>query len=292
MPYVAVLILLLVAGTFVVYDIGRLVNARIQFQNATDAAALAGVAIKINKHHVDTLVRAAMTQEAIIAQAEIATAQSIALQAFLKGSSTMSVQPLNPDTGQPVGPNPILGDMKEYSTRYKVHANRAYKHAVKFHRERLALEAYYRWLEHNGPTAVREAARVGFLANIQGYDDLGDPSLVDNVEAVLNRDEDMLENRREFSIPPLYGFKYSEDAASEAGMFGKSFAEIKANGIATKSGAALLRYFETFQLNSAAAAQIVNRPDRNSLGPLSAYTMQWYSPHLMAIEKDPQEVGH
>ena len=120
-PYVAFMILILTAAGLIVFDIGYLINSRIQSQNAADAAALAAVSVKINKHHVDTLVRAAMTQESIIAQAEIRAAQATALKAFFKGKTPPPVmEPGVP--GQPPPANPILGEIKGLKDVYKQHA--------------------------------------------------------------------------------------------------------------------------------------------------------------------------
>ena len=57
MVFVAVMGLLLVGGILLTYDVGRLVTARIRFQNGADGAAVAAVALKASKHHLDTLLR-------------------------------------------------------------------------------------------------------------------------------------------------------------------------------------------------------------------------------------------
>jgi hypothetical protein len=297
MPYVAVIILILTAATFVVFDLGRLVNGRIQSQNAADAAALAAVAVKVNKHHVDTLVRAAMTQEAILAQTQIRAAQAVALQAFVKGNSPVvtPIDPTNPDNPGGIV-NPVLGDMKELSVRYKRYANLAYRHAVKLHRERIALGAWYGWLKREGAVAVQEAARVGFLTNIQGYDNNSDPALLENVEKVLSQPEDLLENSQSFGTN-IGGTIYSDEGTALAGMFGKTFVQFGMNGVSSSSGTALLKYFDRYQLNASAAAQLSRLGTRNQMAPLSFLTMNWYSPRLVSIYGDAspdnnQRVAH
>lgn len=286
-PYVAFLILILSASALVIFDIGRLINARIQAQNAADAAALAAVSVKISKHHVDTLLRAAMSQEALIAQAEIRAAQAVALRAFLKGSNTVVVTPIDPENPNPN--NPLQGPFKDLGDRYRAHANLAYKHAVKLHRERLALEAWYRWLEKRSPTAVLEAARIAYAANLQGYDDLNNPTLRANLEEELNQLQDLPENQ---SLPPISGFIYAEDAASRHGTFGKTFLELTTRTVSTQAGAALLKYLQQYELRSSAAAQLIRQPEKTPVSPMSFLAMNWYSPRLMAIEDQPQEIGH
>lgn len=286
-PYAAFLILILSAAALVVFDIGRMVNARIQAQNSADAAALAAVSVKVTKHHVDTLLRAAMSQEAIIAQAEIRAAQAVALRAFLKGNNSVVVTPIDPVNPNPG--NPLQGQFKDLGDRYRAHANLAYKHAVKLHRERLALQAWYRWLEKQAPIAVLEAARIGYAVNLQGYDNLSDPALRANLEEELNQLQDLPENR---SLPAIDGFIYAEDAASRQGTFGKTFLELTTRTVSTQAGAALLKYLQQYELRSSAAAQLIKQPGNTPVSPVSFLAMNWYSPRLMAIEDQPQEVGH
>lgn len=298
-PYVAFLILILTAGALVVFDIGYLINSRIQSQNAADAAALAAVAVKIDKHHMDTLMRAAMTQEAIIAQAEIRAAQAVAIQALVKGKTpgTPNVIEL-PGPGAPPGPgpgNPAPGPIdaiKGLREVYRRHANLAYKHAVKLQRENAALKAWYRWIAQRGPTAVREAARVGYAVNMQGYDDLNDSTLRQNIDQVLAGNDTMLENRLA-GITTIEGVVYADEGARSNGSFGKSFVELQTHMNASDGGAALLRYLKDFELTSSAAAQLLRRDGSTPIGPGEFVTMNWYSPYLMAIEADnPVKVAH
>lgn len=286
-PYVAFLILILSAAALVIFDIGRMVNARIQAQNAADAAALAAVSVKVSKHHVDTLMRAAMSQEAMISQAEIRAAQAVALRAFIKGNA-VGIQPPIVDPENPP-PNPLQGQFKELGDRYRAHTNLAYKHAVKLHRERLALQAWYKWLERNGRKATAEAARVGYALNLQGYDNLSDDALRENLENELDKLGDLPENQ---SLPAIEGFIYAEDAASTNGTFGKSFLELKTRTVSSQAGTALLKYLKQYELRSLAAAQLMRQPGSTPISPLSFLAMNWYSPRLMAIEDNPSEVGH
>lgn len=286
-PYVAFMILLLTGAALVVFDIGYMINARIKSQNAADAAALAAVAVKINKHHVDTLVRAAMSQESIIAQAEIRAAQAVAVQAYYHKDKLIEDNQGDVNLEDPAAFGNLI-------TRYRTHANKAYKHAVKLHRERLAMEAWYKWLNANGPTAVREAARTAYAINMQGYDDRDDAVLKQNIDNVLAQNSDLLENKND-GPGNVGGFLYSGEGSSGEGNFGKSFVEFKTYANASKGGVALLKYLKQFELTSSAAAQLLRRSNSNPIGPLSFLDMNWYSPHLMAIdgsEDGPLKVLH
>lgn len=286
-PYVAFLILILTAAALVVFDIGYLINSRIQAQNAADAAALAAVAVKIDKHHMETLLRAAMTYESLESQAEIRAAQAVAVQAFLKAKAPQVITPGAPEPQ----PNPVLDQVKSLKDGYRVHANLAYRHAVKLQRERLTLEAWYKWLARSAPTAVREAARVGYAVNMQGYDDLDDATLRENIDKVLAGNGDLAENQP--GIPNVGGIAYANEGARVNGMFGKSFIEFQTKMKASDGGAALLSYLKTFELTSSAAAELLKEPGETPLSALSFVSMNWYSPHLMAIEDEsPRKVGH
>ncbi|PKL77429.1 MAG: hypothetical protein CVV27_05490 [Candidatus Melainabacteria bacterium HGW-Melainabacteria-1] len=289
MPYVAFLVLLLTGAALFVFDVGYLINSRIQSQNAADAAALAAVAVKIDKHHMDTLVRAAMTQEAMIAQAEIRAAQAVALQAFIKGGQA----PIGDINNPPPPGTPSGVDLSTQKEAYRQHANRAYKHAVKLQRERLALQAWYAWIKRRGPTAVREAAQVGYAVNMQGYDDLSDPVLRLNLEQVLAENGALLENQPPLPIDNnIGGVFYDQEGVRDNGVFGKSFVEIETRLNASDGGAALLGYLKQFTLTSNAAAQLLRRDGNTRLTPDSFVAMNWYSPHLMGIEGSPNQVGH
>jgi hypothetical protein len=157
-----------------------------------------------------------MTQEAIIAQSEIRAAQAVAVQAFVKGKTPIAITPENPGGTQPT---PVLDQFKGLKEVYRRHANKAYKHAVKLQRERLALQAWYRWLERRGPTAVREVARTAYALNMQGYDDLGDETLRQNIEDVLAKNEDLLENRP--GLTQIEGFGYGNEGARREGVLAK-----------------------------------------------------------------------
>lgn len=305
-PYVAIIILVLAASAFVIYDMGRMVNARIQFQNGADAASLAAVAIKINKHHVDTIMRAAMTQEAIQSQAKINAANAVLAQAIFAGKDNplgLDPAPIDDNTKLPIGEDaPFLEELKGYGAKYAAHANRAYKHAVKLHRERLMLDAYYIWLEKHAATATREAAFLGYLTNIQGYEV---SSLKKNLDHILRKNEHLLENSKASGNQTnVGGFVYANEGAKPNGTFGKTFVEFEANGMSSRSGSSLIKYFPAqandksgeFKLRSSSASQVVNKEQlnegRNPINIGSLLRMNWYSPRLMAIEGQGNKVSH
>ena len=292
MPYVAFLSFILAGAAFVVFDIGFMINARIQSQNAADAAALAAVSVKINKHHMDSLLRTAMTQEALMAQSELRAAQAIALQAVLKTEGYTPPPTVIDQPGQPIQTpvDPIKDEIIGLGAQYKTRMNRAYKHSVKLHREAMALQAWYQWLEKSAPTAVREAARVGYALNMQDYDDLGNSTQAQNIQDVLASNNDLLESRSGVNSN-VGGFIYAGEGANINGMFGKTFVEHTTRTGASAAGVALLDYLKTFEINSNAAATLKHRDGLTPLGPSLA--MRWYSPYLMAIEGDnPTEVAH
>lgn len=126
-----------------------------------------------------------MYHESIAAQAQQRAAQALLAKILMN----VNKPPLNPDPSNPivihppdvggVVPNPTTPNTglpteedKEDAKRYKRLVNLTYRHVVKMHRERKALEAYYNWLSNNingvGQEAVTEAARLGLRGNTPG----------------------------------------------------------------------------------------------------------------------------
>lgn len=291
-PYVAFLLLILTAAALIVFDLGYLVNSRIKAQNAADAAALAAVAVKVNKHHSEALVRAGMTQESYAAQSYIRAAQAALVRAQINGGRSV-----DNGTGIPEFPGSVKKTLQDLKKAYKRDTNRAYRHAVKLHRTSLALQAYHDWLGEKAPTAVREAAQVAYAINIQGYDDMSDPILQKNIQNVLNSNGALVENQGGGSGggagTEVGGFIYAAEAASGSGNFGKTFVEFPLQVKASEGGSALLNYLKSFELTSNAAAQLLNQGDTPLSGALADVSMKWYSPRLMAIQGNiPTDVAH
>lgn len=306
--YVAILIVVLVSGVFFVYDIGNIVNTKIKFQNGADSAALSAVAVKISKHHIDTMVRTSMFHESVAAQAQQRAAQALLLKILLdvkgaKPGGDMGVPPIytGPVPGQPgniVQPQPALPSeaMKSDAKRYKQLANLTYRHVVKLHRERKALEGYYKWLSADGiglgPQAVTESARIGLRGNTFGLYSATNTALAANLK-ILEKPEDLIENIRQFH--QIGGVPYSNEGATIVGNFGKTFIEFDGKGALSSQGTSLLNYFDKFNqytLTTNAAARVASSDELKTkkalIGTLSGsipFEMLWYSPRLMSIEK-------
>ncbi len=315
--YVTVLIVILISGVFFVYDIGNMVNTKIKFQNGADAAALASVAVKISKHHTDTMVRTSMYHESVAAQAEQRAAQALLVKIILDvndaakppipvvepGAPGINPPPI-PGPGAPSGPGGniqqpggiISEKTKQDADKYKELVNLTYRHVVKLHRERKALEAYYGWLSDDmlgaAPQAALEAARLGLRGNTFGLLTPRNAALAENLK-ILNDKKELLENRREF-MRPIGGVVYPNEGANKVGNFGKTFLEFDGNGISTTQGASLLKYLSKYTLKTNAAARIASsdelkRPKTligiNSIAKKGyPFEMLWYSPRLMPIE--------
>lgn len=304
--YVSILIVVLVSGVFFVYDIGNIVNTKIKFQNGADSAALSAVAVKISKHHMDAMVRTSMYHESVAAQAQQRSAQALLLKILLDVKKAnpvggdISVPPVytGPNPTQPVQPQPALPSetMKSEARRYKTLVNLTYKHVVKFHRERKALEGYYKWLSDDltgvGPQAVTEAARIGLRGNTFGLYSATNIALAQNLK-ILEEPSELLENKRQFH--QIGGVPYSNEGATIVGNFGKTFIEFNGKGVLSSQGTSLLNYFDNFNqytLLTNASARVASSEElktkKTSIGATSGglpFEMLWYSPRLMAIEK-------
>lgn len=298
--YVALLVVVIISGVFFVYDIGNIVNTKIKFQSGADSAALASVALKISKHHTDTLVRAAMYNESIAAQAQQRAAQAklVSIITTLK-SKTDIMPPITP--GQP-SPPPLMPDEQDKgnAAEYRSLVNSTYRHVVKLHRETRALQAYYDWLSGipSDPTkkgvgreAVTEVARIGFRGNT-----LGLLNIPENI-AVLTDSDQLGENNQSENLHISGVFYYSE-GSSKIGNFGKTYIEVEPANKRSSQGVSLLKYADKYILRTNAAAKIASSDDlklqksKLSFLPLGNLTTPvdleflWYSPRLMAITKN------
>ena len=280
--YVAAFCLVLVAGIFAVFDVGRIVTARIQFQTAADAAALSAVAVKSTKHHVDAVVRAAMTQEAYSAQLAVMQAAVILLEEVLnKPPMAVPVNPGQPGAPPPPPPNPLSPGQ---ASLYRQHANRAYRHTIRLHREFEALHHFYKFLEVNGDRAAREAARIAFQVNIKGFEAPINNRILDGTQPA-----EMLEAYPKWRST-IGGFAYPGEAAGlldytgnqPRGNFGASLIEVNPIVSATSEGASLLGYTQDVPLRANAAARPKTVSENVRIGD-GWLVMQWYSPRLMSI---------
>lgn len=299
--YVALLVVVIISGVFFVYDIGNIVNTKIKFQSGADSAALASVALKISKHHTDTLVRAAMYNESIAAQAQQRAAQAklVSIITTLK-SKTDIMPPITP--GQP-SPPPLMPDEQDKgnAAEYRGLVNSTYRHVVKLHRETRALQAYYDWLSGipSDPTkkgvgreAVTEVARIGFRGNT-----LGLLNIPENITVLTDPDQ-LVENNQSNGNQLISGVLYYGEGTSKTGNFGKTYIEVEPANKRSSQGVSLLKYADKYILRTNAAAKIASSDDlklqksKLSFLPLGNLTTPvdleflWYSPRLMAITKN------
>jgi Flp pilus assembly protein TadG len=302
--YVAILIVVLISGVFFVFDIGNMVNTKIKLQNGADAAALSAVAVKISKHHTDTLVRASMYHESVAAQANLRAAQATL---FLLLNAAKSVASTIPDVsnGAPQAPPNLSGPggPNEMADKYINYTNRTYRHVTKLHRERLALEGYYDWMvgkpsgigeeaEGVGRRAILEAARIGFRANTLSLLPIGD-----NIK-LFTEQKELEENVPRFGAK-IGGMAYGGEGATKSGDFGQTFVEFDGKGARTAQGNAFLNYRSEYIMTTNAAAKIASTDDLDfdvtilkGLPLVGEMKMLWYSPRLKAIEPNPSTVIH
>lgn len=135
--YVALVLAVLVTVLLALFDLGRLVTAKIRAQNAADAAALAAVSVKVSVHHTRELAYIAMTGQAVRARIELLNAMG------------------------------NLDNDAEFNRRLA----RAEAYIKRIEGLRKDLLAYNAWVDQAGPAIVEEAARLAYVANIQGMND-------------------------------------------------------------------------------------------------------------------------
>lgn len=135
--YVALVMAVLVTVLLALFDLGRLVTAKIRAQNAADAAALAAVSVKVSVHHTREMAYVAMTGQALRARVELMHALA------------------------------NLENDAEFNRR----VGRAETHINRINTLRKDLMAYNAWVDKAGPAIVEEAARMAYVANIQGMND-------------------------------------------------------------------------------------------------------------------------
>lgn len=135
--YVALVMAVLVTVLLALFDLGRLVTAKIRAQNAADAAALAAVSVKVSVHHTREMAYVAMTGQALRARIELMHAMG------------------------------NLDNDAEFNRRLA----RAEQYINRVQSLRKDLLAYNAWVDQAGPQIVEEAARLAYVANIQGMND-------------------------------------------------------------------------------------------------------------------------
>lgn len=220
--FVGVMGLLLIAGVLLTYDVGRLVTAKIRFQNGADAAAVAAVALKINKHHLDTLIRWELTQTSRQAQAEMENCKAL-----------LKAMALNPQ------------DTLRYQREFEASMQRATALRNRFSNQRTVL-AQLLGAASAAPMeqAVVAIAQAAYRPNAAGSDP-------EAMEVVVQGGLPELQNKK------IGGVLYSGERANMAGAFGKTAVDIRPPHQA--QGVSILQYPHSFVLGTHAAAQIIRR---------------------------------
>ncbi|MEB3187429.1 MAG: pilus assembly protein TadG-related protein [bacterium] len=253
---VALALWLTVLATAVValVDLGRLIGAKTQVQNAADAAALAAVSVKVGVHHTRELAYLAMTEQALRARMEF-------VEALAK-----------------------MGD----ETAFARHLRRADAYIDRLERLQAGLVAYNAWIDQQGPAIVADAARLAYAANIRGLNShvSGGGALdAQNVRA-LDGPGALRENSDQQRF--IGAVNYPHEGLGNGKVAGKSFVETTARYQPLGSGffgAARPAPLELPGWSSAGFvdAEALARAEPARFSPLAAgpFRIHWYSPRLV-----------
>jgi hypothetical protein len=227
----AVMVLVMVCGILVGIDMGRLVQARIAFQNGADAAALASVSVKVGKHHFDTAWRWAMQQEIYKSRTAIVWANLIFLDMLLdlknnpvgpvNGGGPANGPPGGGPGGGPAGPG-VSDKIKKAKAQFADKANKAYIYAAKLKdMDKTLFKLYQDWPQAYTEGAARAAA-IAWRMNIGEFGDERSPSGRANRDLIA-MPADLLENQD--GLPTIGGQIYANEKAGGPGLYGKSLVE-------------------------------------------------------------------
>lgn len=258
--YVALMMAVLVTVIFAVFDLGRLMSAKIRSQNAADAAALAAVSLKVGVHHTRSLAYLAMTEEGIRARVELINA----LASF----------------GQ--------------EGVFNAHLRKANAHVDKILRLQKGLVAYNQWIDQAGPAMVADAARLGYAANIQGMNaHLSSGAALDAENLRAIDAPGALRENGNHGAQTLGGVIYPKEGLGKGKDAGKTFVEVVPKfqgfdyaifGFGPKSGAIDVPAWASAGYVSADA--ISSDPAAKGSGlklntPFGNFGLNWYSPRLV-----------
>jgi hypothetical protein len=230
----AVMVLVMVCGILVGIDMGRLVQARIAFQNGADAAALAAVSVKVGKHHFDTAWRWSMQQEVYKARTAIVWANMIFIDMLmdLKQNPIVPGGPVNGPPvvppGGPAGPGgpPVPGlqeKLQKAKAEFADKANKAYIYAAKTKEmDKTLFRLYQDWPEAFAEGSA-QAARIAWQMNIGEFASERSPSGRPNGQLLMSQ-ADLLENQG--GLPTIGGQVYANEKAGGPGLYGKSLVEM------------------------------------------------------------------
>ena len=302
----ALMILVMVCGILVGIDMGRLVLARIKFQNGADSAALASVAVKVGKHHFDTAWRWSMQQEAYKARLEILWSDLIILDTVLNMQApitpigpipgTGNGPPIPVPSGPPVPSPALVADLNKARTKYATQANKAYIYAARMHDMDKTLAKLYQDWPETFTNAAYEAARIGWELNIDGFESDGNGDGRTNAQQLASPG-DMPENSG--GQPTIGGFAYANEKAGANGLYGKSIVQMDCGVVPFSLGFnGLTRVQKQYKLRVNAGAQPVstltgkptmvggryNFTRQTPIGGLPiGPRMQWLRPALFSI---------
>lgn len=304
----AVMVLVMVCGILVGIDMGRLVQARIAFQNGADAAALAAVSVKVGKHHFDTAWRWSMQQEVYKARTAIVWANMIFIDMLMdlkqnpvvpgpaNGGGPVNGPPVTPP-GPPGPPVPGVQEKLQKAKRnFADKANKAKIYAAKLKEmDKTLFKLYQDWPDAFAEGAA-QAARIAWQMNIGEFADERSPSGRPNGLLLLGQ-ADLLENQP--GLPTIGGQVYANEKAGGAGLYGKSLVEMTCGVVPFSlsfNGLTQVAKQYTIRVNAGAqpVAQLTGSPamgnGRYNLAKVTALggvpagpKMAWLEPALFSI---------
>lgn len=253
--YVALVLAVLVTVLFAIFDLGRLTTAKIQAQNGADAAALAAVSVKVSVHHTRELAYLAMTEQGLRARVEMLHA---------------------------------LGSL-DNDAEFERRLARANGYVRRIEKLQQGLKDYNAWVDKNGPEIVADAARMAYVANIQGMNDhLSSGAAIDaeNVRA-FDDQKALRENTTQQQF--IGAVNYPNEGLGPQKGGGKSFVEVvpKYQGsnwalFGVKTGESAVDVPAWAAAGFVSSEDIQNDPAAKGQAlKIGAFGLRWYSPRLV-----------
>jgi hypothetical protein len=252
--------ILIVALFYGAIDIGQLVLGKIEAQNAADAAAMTGSALKTSMHNTRSLAYRAASGQLELCRLQMVHATGIALHQIGK-------------------PSPGGKASKEFTDAMQ----KAHLHRRKLELLRDGILAFNEFAtgKKAGPDAVKEAASAAYRANLGtlGIEIRSNLNLVDSPAALP-----------EISGGAANGTLFRAEALSPNGKAGKTAVIITPS--VTAFGGGLLGYSDIAQLSAAAVAGPVEAHDQfgKGLRAVDNYGIEWYTTRLLPVGKG--SLGH
>jgi hypothetical protein len=252
--------ILIVALFYGAIDIGQLVLGKIEAQNAADAAAMTGSAIKTSMHNTRSLAYRAASGQLELCRLQMVHATGIALHQIGK-------------------PTPGTKANKEFDDAML----KAHMHRRKLELLRDGILAFNEFAtgKKAGPDAVKEAASAAYRANLGtlGVEIRSNLSLVDSPAALP-----------EISGGSANGTLFRAEALTPNGKAGKTAVIVEP--LVGAFGGGLLGYGSSAQLSAAAVAGPVEAHDQfgKALHAVDNYGIEWYTTRLLPVGKG--NLGH